>query len=454
MSCLDFTTAGSTGYRVTSGQLYMPIKQFMWLGASYDAARQTIELFRYGGGYATPGADTFREVRLTTPPELVARTLGMGWGGTNNPSAQVSAAMYFEHRLTYDEMRLIATSFVPPVFIHGKFPFHYSDVPRSCPSDGASFDFSLYLPHTYGQSVTVTMTTPTGHVTPASLTWDSPKTAEGSRQVAQAFSCSCGPTGTTTFNLKLTGDTTHYWLPKTSFQVTQLDPSAISVFRLNPAAIAAPSAAAKEPAYNTISFDGWSQYLNLNLQSDTGVVPSGSPALNIPPFMMYADEDDWLPERVGYSFEGWYQPLSWNHAHTLFSNGPKEASYDVRSGHIARQASSKPMAFLRPLPLTVWISSSCCVSLCVAGQQQSASNVVISMTNMADYGYGLVYDANYNVPYYCQYHAPTAVRQADRCAAEVAWDPDRIAPHRTAPRSYLWFLPFCCLSFLVCILAV
>ena len=68
---------------------------------------------------------------------------------------------------------------------------------------------------------------------------------------------------------------------------------------------------------------------DLNTLSDTGVAPTGTPAFNIPPYMMYADEDDWLPERVGFSVEGWYQPLSWNHAHSLFSNGPTEASYSV-----------------------------------------------------------------------------------------------------------------------------
>ena len=68
---------------------------------------------------------------------------------------------------------------------------------------------------------------------------------------------------------------------------------------------------------------------DLNKFSDTGVVPTGTPAVNIPPFLMYADEDDWLPQRVGFSAEGWYQPLSWNHAHTLFSNGPTAPSYQV-----------------------------------------------------------------------------------------------------------------------------
>ena len=33
--------------------------------------------------------------------------------------------------------------------------------------------------------------------------------------------------------------------------------------------------------------------------------------------------------------------------------------------------------------------------------------VVISMTNAADYGYGLIYDANPTAPYYCQTHTRT-----------------------------------------------
>ena len=68
---------------------------------------------------------------------------------------------------------------------------------------------------------------------------------------------------------------------------------------------------------------------DLNKFSDTGVVPTGIPAVNIPPFLMYADDDEWLPTRVGFSIEGWYKTLSWNHAHSLFSNGPTEPSYVV-----------------------------------------------------------------------------------------------------------------------------
>ena len=49
---------------------------------------------------------------------------------------------------------------------------------------------------------------------------------------------------------------------------------------------------------------------------------------------MYADDDEGLPTRVGYTIEGWYQPLSWNHAHTLFSNGPTAPSYMVTATQI------------------------------------------------------------------------------------------------------------------------
>lgn len=35
-------------------------------------------------------------------------------------------------------------------------------------------------------------------------------------------------------------------------------------------------------------------------------------------------------------------------------------------------------------------------------QQILISNVVISMTNKADYGYGFAYEQHPNVPYYCQ----------------------------------------------------
>jgi hypothetical protein len=218
-----------------------------------------MEIFRYGGGYET-FATTYLQTRLTAPPELVVRPIGLGRGGTANPSAQVSAAMWWEHRLTWEEMKFFAASYVPPVFIYGKFPFHFTDVPRTCPTGGATFDFTLYLPHTYGGAVTVNITTPTGTVTPASLVWDTPTTLERNRKVGRTFKCKCAAEGTTTFSLELFGDTEHYWLPKTSFQVTQLDPSAVAVFRLNPAVIAPPNATL-EPAYNTVSFDGWSQFL-------------------------------------------------------------------------------------------------------------------------------------------------------------------------------------------------
>ena len=62
-------------------------------------------------------------------------------------------------------------------------------------------------------------------------------------------------------------------------------------------------------------------------------MPSGNPAVNIPPFLMYADDDEWLPTRVGFTIEGWYQPLSWHHAHALFSNGPTEPNYLVSTSH-------------------------------------------------------------------------------------------------------------------------
>jgi len=235
--------------------------QFMWLGASYDPASQMLELFRFGGGYEI-FADTYRQVRLRAPPEMLARKLGMGWGGTNNPSAQASAAMWWERRLTYEEMKLTSTSYTPPVFVYGNFPFHFTDVPRTCPSAGASFPFTLYLPHTYGGAVTVTMSSSAGgSFTPASVTWATPTTAEKDRKVGYTFTCFCAPTGTTTFNLVLSGDTTHYWLPKTSFQVTQLDPSAVAIFRLDVAA-ATPTAATKDAVYKTVEFDGWSQYLS------------------------------------------------------------------------------------------------------------------------------------------------------------------------------------------------
>ena len=367
---LDFSATGTTGYLAISA-LYMPPMQFLWLGVSYDPASQMLELFRYGGGYELVG-DTYRKARVQAPPERLARKLGMGWGGTNNPSAQVSAAMWWEHRLTYEEMVLVATAFKPAVFQYGRFPFHYTDVPRTCPSGGASFPFTLYLPHTYGGAVTVTMSASAGgSFTPAFLRWDTPTTAERNRKVGMTFQCFCAPSGTTTFSLALSGDTARYSLPKTSFQVTKLDPSAVAVFRLNVAA-SAPTAATKDATYKTISFDGWSQYLSewktnqhkrckimawpasahplsfffavffflsffrsslcpdLNTLSDSGKAPTGTPALNIPPYLMYAAEDDWEPERVGFSVEGWYQPLSWHHAHTLFSNGPTEASYMVR----------------------------------------------------------------------------------------------------------------------------
>ena len=237
----------------------MPPMQFQWLGASYDPARQVIELFRYGGGYELI-TQTLLATRLQAPPDILVRSMVMGGTLTSNPSAQVAMAMYYERRLTHEEMRLIVTGYVPPVFIHGKFPFHFTDVPRTCPSGGATFDFTLYLPHTYGGAVTVNITTPTGVVTPASLVWDTPNTLERNRKVGLTFKCKCAAEGTTTFNFELFGDTEHYWLPKTSFQVTQLDPSAVAVFRLNPAAIAPPNATL-EPAYNTVSFDGWSQFL-------------------------------------------------------------------------------------------------------------------------------------------------------------------------------------------------
>jgi len=219
-----------------------------------------LELFRFGGGFET-FADTYRQVRLRAPPEMIARTLGMGYGGTNNPSAQVSAAMWWERRLTWEEMRLIAATYTPPVFIYGKFPFHYTDVPRTCPSGGASFPFTLYLPHTYGGAVTVTMSSSAGgSFAPASLVWDTPSTAEKDRKIGLTFNCFCAPTGTTTFSLELFGDTEHYWLPKTGFQVTQVDPSTVAIFRLDVAA-ATPAAATKDATYNIVSFDGWSQYL-------------------------------------------------------------------------------------------------------------------------------------------------------------------------------------------------
>jgi hypothetical protein len=220
-----------------------------------------MELFRYGGGYELV-ADTFRTKRLQAPPERIYRKLGMGWGSTNNPSAQVSAALFFEHRLTYEEMRLIVTSYTPPVFIYGKFPFHFTDVPRTCPSGGASFPFTLYLPHTYGGVVTVTMSSSAGgSFTPSFVRWNTPTTLERDRDVGLTFNCFCAPTGTTTFSLALSGDTARYSLPMTSFQVTQLDPSPVAVFRLNVAA-ATPAAATKDVTYKTISFDGWSQYLS------------------------------------------------------------------------------------------------------------------------------------------------------------------------------------------------
>ena len=239
----------------------MPIMHFFWLGASYNPASQVLELFRFGSGYETFAA-TYRQVRLPAPPEIMARKLGMGWGWTNNPSAQVSAAMFWERRLTYEEMKLIATTYTPPVFIHGNFPFHFTDVPRTCPSGGASFPFTLYLPHTYGGAVTVAMSSSAGgSFSPPNVTWATPTTPEGSRKVGYTFTCVCAPTGTTTFNLVLSGDTAHYWLPKTSFQVTQLDPSAVAIFRLDVAA-ASPAAATKDAVYKTVEFDGWSQYLS------------------------------------------------------------------------------------------------------------------------------------------------------------------------------------------------
>jgi len=258
--CSDYSATTSTGYLALSA-LYMPPMQFQWLAVSYDPASQMLELFRYGGGYELV-ADTYRKVRVQAPPELHARKLGMGWGGTNNPSAQISAAMWWEHRLTWEEMKLVASSYVPPVFQFGKFPFHFTDVPRTCPTGGASFPFTLYLPHTYGGAVTVNMSSSAnGSFTPAFVTWATPTTAEGSRKVGLTFTCFCAPTGTTTFSLALSGDTARYWLPKTSFQVTQLDPSAVAIFRLNVGA-ATPAAATKDAVYKTVAFDGWSQYLS------------------------------------------------------------------------------------------------------------------------------------------------------------------------------------------------
>jgi hypothetical protein len=159
-------------------------------------------------------------------------------------------------------MRLIATTYTPPVFVYGKFPFHYTDVPRTCPSGGTSFPFTLYLPHTYGGAVTVTMSSSAGgSFSPAFVRWNTPTTPERDRDVGLTFQCTCAGSGTTTFTLALSGDTAHYWLPKTSFQVTQLDPSAVAIFRLDVAA-ATPTAATKDAVYKTIAFDGWSQYLS------------------------------------------------------------------------------------------------------------------------------------------------------------------------------------------------
>ena len=259
--------------------------QFAWIGATYDPARQVIELFRYGGGYELI-TQTMTWTRVAAPPDMLARTMVLGNGGTGNPSAQVATALYFERRLTHEEMRLIATSYTPPVFISGKFPFHFTDVPRTCPTGSATFDFTLYLPHTYGGAVTVNMnSTAGGSVTPASLVWDTPNTLERNRKVGLTFKCKCATVGTTTFNFELFGDTEHYWLPKTSFQVTQLDPSAVAVFRLNPAAIA-PLNATLETAYNTVSFDGWSQFLGQCPDNHCSVIGRlmGSPSGSLPWF--------------------------------------------------------------------------------------------------------------------------------------------------------------------------
>ena len=51
---------------------------------------------------------------------------------------------------------------------------------------------------------------------------------------------------------------------------------------------------------------------------------------------------------------------------------------------------------------------------------------MISMTNMADYGYGLVYDVNTLAPYFCEWLAP---RRAVHAYGQLAATPTlRVLP--------------------------
>jgi hypothetical protein len=69
--------------------------------------------------------------------------------------------------------------------------------------------------------------------------------------------------------------------------------------------------------FNTLRFNGYNSYLDLNTKEDTGQMPDPVTGLNVDAYWQSAPSSG--VGTTGWTIDGWYMPLSLAHPATLFS---------------------------------------------------------------------------------------------------------------------------------------